>query len=125
MPIYAEEARKRYDRKEISAEEMIRQVYTKAKDWSDKHSQPQHLANRCIQALFKLTNSSHQKYYFSKDIFEEIKMEINQNPQFGFYVWNYTGCGIVNEANDPKRYGIKDEFLNPLKKVLESMNNTH
>ena len=43
MPKYAKEARKRYDRKEIAAEEMIRQVYMKANDGSDFRSLLQHL----------------------------------------------------------------------------------
>ena len=120
MPQYAKEARKRYDRKEISAEEMIRQVYMKANDGSDMRPQPQHFAKRCIQALFKLTNSTHQKSCLYKDIRKEANY---QNLHDGFYVWQDLGCGIVEQDMTLKQYWIKDEFRNPLKKVLEAMDN--
>ena len=123
MPRYAVDARKKFDqdRTSAAAEIMIREVYYRAEAGARKAQ----LAIRCIRALFKLTNSTCKKYCLSKDIREEAGIDKYQSLQWGFYVWNDTGCKIVGQDMTLKQYWIIDEFLNPLKKVLETMNDTN
>jgi len=125
MPKYARDFRKAYDRGEISTTEMIKRVYDKAKVESEKTKQHQQLAIRGIEAMFALTkNAFHEKSFSFKEIYHKAGFDlIPQTPSSGLWVWDEDhGCGIVGKNEGKRQYWIKDKFLNPLKKVLEIIN---
>ena len=124
MPKYARDFRKSYDRGEISATEMIKQVYDRAKAESEKTKEHQQLAIHGIRALFALTkNTVHEKSFSIKVIFQRAGIDPEQTPTSGLWVWDDDhGCGVVEKAEGKRRYWIRDEFLSPLQKVLEMTN---
>lgn len=121
MPKYARDFRKAYDRREVSATKMIKQVYDKAKAESEKTKEHQQLAIRGIRALFALAKHTvHEKSISIRDIYQQAGIDPRQTPSSGLWVWDDDhGCRIVGKPEGKRQYWIKDEFLNPLERVLE------
>jgi hypothetical protein len=122
MPRYSRELRKRYDNGElISDVDFIRLVLDKANEESDK-SLGERLAYRGIKALSDLekSTSSSGQYFDITEIRRRAKLQNNQSPTSGLWVWDDAhGCGIIEKKPRERKYRVKAEFLSAVVQVIK------